>query len=169
MANELITVDVLAGIARKVEEGMTLTAAVELAGFKPSSVRAALRRHPEMDAEFERARKASADAFADQVIEISDTDPDPRRARVRGDARKWFAGVVDPKRYGPKMDLTVNTNVDIAGAISEGRSRANAVPLVPVCDQLGNVVYQPPIESTSNESKPGDNESPSKDEYDIFG
>jgi len=39
-----------------------------------------------------RAREEQADHFADEIIEIADTEDDPQKARVRIDARKWKAG-----------------------------------------------------------------------------
>jgi hypothetical protein len=36
----------------------------------------------------------------DEVISIADTDPDPKNARVRIDARKWLFEKLAPKKYG---------------------------------------------------------------------
>ena len=51
---------------------------------------------------YARAREERADLVADEVITIADTDPDPARARVRIDARKWWAAKVNPKKYADK-------------------------------------------------------------------
>ena len=42
---------------------------------------------------------------------IADTDPDPNRARVRIDARKWWAAKVNPKKYGERV-FNDNTNTN---------------------------------------------------------
>lgn len=51
------------------------------------------------------ARKAQADSFADEMVEIADTEENPKKAKVRIDARKWVAGKLRPKKYGDKMNL----------------------------------------------------------------
>jgi len=55
---------------------------------------------------YTRAREAQADYFADEIANIADTEPDPNKARVRIDARKWAAGKLKPKVYGDKLDVT---------------------------------------------------------------
>ena len=56
---------------------------------------------------YARARKAQADAFADEIVDIADTEPDPNKARIRIDARKWVAGKQRPKKYGDRSKLEV--------------------------------------------------------------
>jgi hypothetical protein len=58
---------------------------------------------------YARAREERADLIDDEIVQIADTDPDPNRARVRIDARKWWAAKVNPKKYGDKL-TTENTN-----------------------------------------------------------
>ena len=55
-----------------------------------------------------RAREDQADFYADQIIDISDTEKDPAKARVRIDARKWKAGKLKPKVYGDRVDVTTD-------------------------------------------------------------
>lgn len=55
--------------------------------------------------QYERARKAQADAFADEIVHIADTEVDPQKARVRIDARRWVAGKQRPKKYGDKVNM----------------------------------------------------------------
>lgn len=52
-----------------------------------------------------RAREASADYLADEIVHIADTELDPQVARVRIDARKWVAAKMKPKKYGDKLEL----------------------------------------------------------------
>lgn len=53
--------------------------------------------------QYARAREAQADHYADAIIDIVDNDPDPTRARVRMDGRKWVASKLLPKKYGDKV------------------------------------------------------------------
>lgn len=53
--------------------------------------------------QYARARQAQAELIADEVVNIADTEEDPQKARVRIDARKWYAGKMKPKVYGDKV------------------------------------------------------------------
>jgi hypothetical protein len=58
-----------------------------------------------------RAREAQAEHYADEIIEIVDTDPDPVRARIRMDARKWVSSKLAPRKYGDKIETENKTTV----------------------------------------------------------
>ena len=60
---------------------------------------------PDFRAQYIRAREAQADLLAEQVIEIADkaTAKTALAARLRFDARRWYAGKVAPKKYGEKI------------------------------------------------------------------
>ena len=55
--------------------------------------------------QYARAREEQADFYADEIVTIADTEPDAAIARVRIDARKWYAGKLRPKVYGDKLAL----------------------------------------------------------------
>ncbi len=67
--------------------------------------------HPFAD-QYMRARAIQADVLAEQVLEIADeceTLEQSHVAKVRIDARKWWAGKVRPKVYGAdKVNITNN-------------------------------------------------------------
>lgn len=63
--------------------------------------------------QYTRAREAQADHFADEITEIADTEPDPNKARVRIDARKWAAGKLKPKTYGDRLQLDADMKVNL--------------------------------------------------------
>ena len=52
---------------------------------------------------YARAREDQADSLADEIVDIADSDPDPQRARVRVDARKWVAAKLKSRKYGDKV------------------------------------------------------------------
>lgn len=70
-----------------------------------STVYSWLREHPEFQEAYVQAREVQADVLADEIIEIADTEPDPNRARVMIDARKWLASKLRPKKYGDRVEL----------------------------------------------------------------
>jgi hypothetical protein len=57
---------------------------------------------------------AQADTFADEVVSIADNDEDYQRARNRIDARRWAAKVINPQRYGDRLDLNVTERPNLA-------------------------------------------------------
>ena len=65
---------------------------------------------------FARAREQRAETFADQIVEIADTEEDAAKARVRVDARKFVASKLLPRTYGDKQEVNINQSVSIAHA-----------------------------------------------------
>jgi len=53
--------------------------------------------------QYARAREQQAEGYASDIVTISDSEPDPAKARVRVDARKWVASKLLPKKYGDKV------------------------------------------------------------------
>ncbi len=62
-------------------------------------------KHPGFRGQYARARSDQARGYAEEVVEIADTEEDPQRARVRIDARKWVASKLLPKAYGERVAL----------------------------------------------------------------
>lgn len=87
-----------------------------------------MRQQPEFLKQYARAKEESADALADEMLDIADDarndwmarnhgEDDPgwivngehiQRSRVRIDTRKWLASKLKPKRYGEKIDATLS-------------------------------------------------------------
>lgn len=55
-------------------------------------------------ARYARAKAMRGEALAEEVIDIADTEPDPAVAKVRIDARKWYAGKVN-QQFGDKATV----------------------------------------------------------------
>ena len=65
-----------------------------------------LARYEQFAKQYTAAREAQADAYFDEVVDISDNQRlDPQARRVMIDARKWAAGKMRPKLYGDSMKL----------------------------------------------------------------
>jgi hypothetical protein len=77
--------------------------------------------HPEFVEQYARAREVYAHLNFDETREIVDNDPDPVRARLRFDQRRWAAGKLLPKVYGERLeiDATVRPGVVLAEPLSE--------------------------------------------------
>ena len=84
-------------------------------------------RYPEFLDHYTRAKQESADAFADEILDIADDGTNDwmemqdkqtgeitgykvngealQRSRLRVDTRKWLASKMKPKKYGDRVDL----------------------------------------------------------------
>lgn len=89
-----------------------------------------LGKHKAFSDQYARAREEQAEAFADEMVAISDERETKivmagedeavvvfdatavARNRLRVDTRKWVASKLKPKKYGDRMDSTV-TNVTL--------------------------------------------------------
>ncbi len=124
-------------LVEAVAGGSTISAACEAPGMpNKNTVTKWMLHHPEFGAMMDKARTLQADAMADEVPYIADTDPDPQRAKNRMEARKWYAGVMRPKKYGPKLDLTVEDRTDYGAKIDEARRRKTRMILTGSATQI---------------------------------
>ena len=85
-----------------------------------------LMRWLDSDEEFRqryaRAKEASADVMAEEIMEIADDlSDDANSRRVRVDARKWIASKLKPKSYGERVEahLSGNLTLDIGRALAD--------------------------------------------------
>ncbi len=67
-----------------------------------------LREKPEFAQQYARAKEEQADSLADELQDIADNPTgDVQRDRLRVDTRKWIASKLKPKKYGDKVDATI--------------------------------------------------------------
>ena len=110
----------------------------------------AFRADPAREAEYQKAREDSADAFMDLAMRESQCGPrkliatdgtpvlddagkpvvvagDAAVARVRVDTLKWAARIRNPRLYGDKQQLDVNVKtIDLTRTIQEANARLQA-------------------------------------------
>ena len=101
------TVEIAEKILARIADGKTLNAICREKGFPPH---ATVRHWVEDNRRnfgdrFRFARKIGFEAMADGLIEISDTDKNPQRAKIRVDARKWYLSKLAPKNYGERLEM----------------------------------------------------------------
>lgn len=134
-----LTPELATAICDRLEHGETLRSIV-LDPLMPSrtTVFKWLQNNEAFAEQYARARDAQADHFAEEIVDIADSEPSlifknvdgvdvasvdstaVNLLRLRIDARKWYASKVAPKKYGDKIetthrgDVTVNT-VNYAG------------------------------------------------------
>ena len=83
------------------------------------------RTYPEFLEQYARAKQESADAMAEEILDIADDGSNDwmkvnygetefwktngealQRSRLRVDTRKWLMSKMKPKKYGEKIDMT---------------------------------------------------------------
>ncbi|WP_330220979.1 terminase small subunit-like protein [Mycobacteroides abscessus] len=84
-----------------------------------------MRKHPEFLKQYEQAKQESADAMADEILYIADTQQRGETRTVKADgsvevkeedmlghrklqieSRKWLIAKMKPKKYGNQIDIT---------------------------------------------------------------
>lgn len=83
-------------------------------------------KHPDFAEQYARAKEEQADTFADEMLDIADTEEDVQRAKLKVDVRKWIASKMKPKRYGDRTTLVGDEDQPI--------TTVTRVELVPVYD-----------------------------------
>lgn len=96
--------EVMSTICGCIAQGLPLVKILTLDGMPSyATVMRWLSEDSSIQDNYTRAREASADYLADEIVYIADNELDPQVARVRIDARKWVAAKMKPKKYGDKV------------------------------------------------------------------
>lgn len=109
-----------------------------------------LREHKEFSEQYARAKQESADAMAEEIMDIADDGRNDwvekerkdgttfvaldsehvQRSRLRIDTRKWLMAKMKPKKYGEKVDVTSDgEKVAIVGL-------EYVIPNAPITDEI---------------------------------
>lgn len=76
-----------------------------------------LKKFPELAENYAHARANSGDAEADLVGHYREMllrgEITPEQARIAIDSAKWAAGIRQPKKYGPKMEVEHSGDLDV--------------------------------------------------------
>lgn len=96
---------------------------------------------------YARAKQVQADYFAESIVDISDTDNNPQRARNRMDSRRWHASKIAPRKYGDRVlnelsgSINQNVKVDLSNMTPEMRQQLRQALL--------KQMDAPPLDGTS--------------------
>lgn len=91
-------------------------------GFTRSGFAKYMAKHPDFFAKVERARAATCMYLEDDLLSCAD-DNDPKVARVKMESIAKILKYRDPKRYGDKIDMSVNHTIDISGSLERAERR----------------------------------------------
>ncbi len=89
-----------------------------------------IRDKKELKDQYARAKEESADAFAEEMLQIADdvdlkNNNSIQQARLKIDTMKWLMSKQKPKKYGDKLDLTSDGKV-LPTPIYGGKSGTNS-------------------------------------------
>lgn len=122
-----MTPELAQSIISEIYDGKTIESLLKKYDTNAKAFYVFIDKVPLLSQEYARAQIAKAEMVVDQIIDIADNDEDANRARVRTDARKWYASKMQPKKYGDRIDLNITESVDIAGALSDAKARVLSV------------------------------------------
>lgn len=97
------------------------------------------RNYPEFLKQYEKAKEESADALAEEILDIADDGTNDwmirqnkdgsesivinaehvQRSRLRVDSRKWIASKLKPKKYGDKTAVEHSGNLSLDKLVTE--------------------------------------------------
>lgn len=124
-------------IINGIRNGGSLSLVLERNAGMPSGnlVRDRIAKDLDFQARYEKALQDRADRLAEEILEISDSEPPAgleaaamsawvADKRLRVDARKWVAAKLQPKRYGDRIDVAVtDTRISVLDALSQAKQR----------------------------------------------
>lgn len=173
--NNKMTTEMTDKVLQMLMEGKSATAIVEALGIVSSTLVSWRERDALFEKAYSRAREVGFDAQADHLDIIAENTVDVQRARLMCDNVKWRLARVAPHKYGDRLDINVNSTVDIAAAIEEGKRRALSGSYQSTAEDAEVVETKalPSNETTGykpvEDNKPQENEdAPEKSSEDIF-
>lgn len=134
--------------------------ACEAQGVTRGAFYYSISKDPLRALQYARALECKVEGYAEETVDIADSEPDAQKARNRIQARQWYAGKIAPKRFGERLDLNVTPAEDSAALHLEGMKRARLMrDLAALPDAQGIEDATPlPLGSTDNKSEPAPSE-----------
>lgn len=106
------------------QEGGTVKQACGQIGISWVTFYAAMNSDPALEAEYRGVQKNRADMYVDEAYFIlTDTGTEPKRVRAVVDGLVKLAGLYDRSRFGERVQVDVNHQLDFAGAFARVRER----------------------------------------------
>lgn len=117
-------------------EGLSITKAIASAKLQNKAFYKALHSDHALMVLYEDVQKARSFMMLDEAYEIgSERKGDPKLMRAMADVRMKLAAMLNPDRFGPRVQVTNVEKIDLREAINEGLIRAGRPPR-----DLGNAI-----------------------------
>lgn len=109
--NSRYSQEVAARVCELIANGATLNKAGSAVGVKRQTIIKWVSKYDDFANLYAQARKAQLEAFADEVIDLSDeaagaSASEVQAAKLRTDNRKWLLSKLAADVYGDKLDVT---------------------------------------------------------------
>jgi len=129
--NRTLPTEIMEKVIGDLYKTQSVTQTLKDHDVKPQEFYQTLKTYPLLAEMYSRAQDARADLFADEIIHIADNEVDHNKARNRINARMWTTAKMKPSVYGDRLDLNVNQNIDIRGALDEAKNRIRDIIQIP--------------------------------------
>lgn len=132
LAPALITVidsEIEAEILKLAEKGLTPVTIATTLAVDIDAIITHQKTYPLFSKKYAQARNEGLEHLADSLIDISNNEPDVLRARVKSENIKWLLSKRKAAVYGDKLEMSVNTTVDIQSALDEAKARASTIKI----------------------------------------
>lgn len=96
------------------------------------------KRNPLFEERLRTAREFGLEELAHSVLSLVDDYENPNQARAKFEAIKWYVGVMDPVKYGQKIDVNITQTIDISGAIERANERV-AIDVTPKLNGIDDI------------------------------
>lgn len=91
-------------VCELIADGKSVRSTCEMAGMPDrKTFYRWCKRTPELQHQYDQAYIDYEHSVLDDIVYIADTEPDPRKAKVRIDAREWDLKIRNRKRFGDKV------------------------------------------------------------------
>lgn len=112
-------------IIRTYQDGVDIRGAIASEGMDSFRFFETINADRELLRIYETAQLSKTELVVEEIIQIADDmNIDPFRAKIKIDARRWYASKMRPAKYGERVDVNHNHSVDIGAALNEARQRA---------------------------------------------
>lgn len=128
MKNTVYTPELAKQLIKHYASGMIISDICKLAEMPCKTTFYAWRNaYPEFDQALESVEKQRAQAVAEDVLDVADNEPDPQAARVRMQARQWYASKFNRQKFGEKLEVNHEHKVSITSVMDEANARLQSL------------------------------------------
>jgi len=129
--NKKITAEVEDKIIELLKSGKNITQTSKIIGVHPSTIWSHKETYPLFATKFTSARIAGVEILVDELQDVADNYSDPQKGRLKSDNLKFIIQHRDPANWSDKIQLDINQNIDIRGALDEAKNRIRDIIQIP--------------------------------------
>ena len=153
---ETVSPDQWDEIFERLAQGQSLvkiTAYKNMPSYRTVTRALAIPENNQLRDRYTKAREDAADVLAEEIIDIADASPGVtehgvdngavNHQRLRVDARKWVAAKLKPRKYGERVDMSIEGKVTLEGLLTAAREQVRTIDTVAVRELLPGPESEP--------------------------